>query len=94
MAVTRPATDAPEDPDDCTRSPAVTAQEWIAAFAAELAVPVPDAETTDGLLALAAAAAHQSERMAAPLACYLVGLAGVDPAWARRVAEAMADPEA
>lgn len=65
----------------------MTRDEWIAAFAAELDVPVPDADTVDALLALAAVAAHTSERTAAPLTCYLAGLAGVDTATAARAAE-------
>jgi hypothetical protein len=52
----------------------VDRSEWIEAFAAELGVPPPDEPTVDRLLALAATAAHQSERTAAPIACYLVGL--------------------
>jgi hypothetical protein len=39
------------------------------------------------LLALAGTAAHASERTAAPIACYLVGLAGIDPEEAARLAE-------
>jgi hypothetical protein len=54
----------------------VDRSEWIEAFAAELGVPPPDDATVDRLLALAATAAHQSERTAAPIACYLVGLTG------------------
>jgi hypothetical protein len=54
----------------------MTADEWIRAFADELGVPPPDDATVEQLLALAAVAAHQSERTAAPIACYLVGQAG------------------
>ena len=59
---------------------------WIAEFAAALGVEAPSAGLIDELLALAADAAHASERIAAPIACYLVGRAGADPATARRVA--------
>jgi hypothetical protein len=65
----------------------VTAEEWVAAFAAELGVAPPDAATVEVLLELAGAAAHASERTAAPIACYLVGLAGADPAVALAAAE-------
>jgi hypothetical protein len=58
----------------------VTAQEWLAAFAAEVGVPPPDPATVEVLLDLAGEAAHASERIAAPLACYLVGRAGMSPA--------------
>lgn len=54
-----------------------TAQAWIAAFAARLDTHAPDDETFEALLALAAEAAHSSERIAAPIACYLAGAAGV-----------------
>ncbi|HEX6237359.1 MAG TPA: DUF6457 domain-containing protein [Acidimicrobiales bacterium] len=65
----------------------MTRDEWITAFAAELGVPVPDATTVDALLDLAGVAAHASERTAAPLTCYLVGLAGVDAGTAAAAAE-------
>jgi hypothetical protein len=64
----------------------MTADEWIAAFAQRLGVPPPDATTVDTLLALAGTAAHASERTAAPIACYLVGRAGLDPGAASRLA--------
>jgi hypothetical protein len=53
----------------------VTGQEWIAEFAKKLGVQPPDQSTFDRLLDLAGVAAHSSERIAAPIACYLVGLA-------------------
>ena len=46
----------------------------------------PDQTLVDELLALAGDAAHASERIAAPIACYLVGVAGVDATAARRLA--------
>ncbi len=58
--------------------------EWIEAFATELGIPPPDEATIDQLLALAGTAAHQSERTAAPIACYLVGLTGTSVADAGR----------
>jgi hypothetical protein len=68
----------------------VTRDAWIAEFAARLGVPPPDAATIESLLDLAGTAAHASERTAAPIACYLVGLAGASPADAGRLAEAVA----
>lgn len=70
----------------------MTRDEWIAAFATRLGVDPPDAATVDVLLGLAGTAAHASERTAAPLACYLVGLAGIAPAEASRLAEGVAEP--
>lgn len=49
------------------------ADEWLAAFAAEIGAEAPDEETTAELLDLAATAAHASERIAAPIACYMAG---------------------
>ena len=57
----------------------MTGHEWIAAFAAKLGVDAPDDATIETLLDLAGVAAHASERIAAPIACYLVGRAGLDP---------------
>jgi hypothetical protein len=68
----------------------VTGREWIEQFAAALGVAAPDDETIEVLLALAGDAAHASERTAAPIACWLVGQAGVDPAKARDTAAAIA----
>jgi hypothetical protein len=61
--------------------------EWITAFAERLGIPAPDQATIDTLLELASVAAHSSERLAAPLACHLVGAAGIDPAEALAIAE-------
>lgn len=62
-------------------------REWIAAFAGGLGVEPPDEETFEALLDLAGAAAHASERIAAPIACWLVGRAGVSVEDARRAAD-------
>jgi hypothetical protein len=70
-----------------TEATGVTRDEWIAGFAARLGVEPPSPETVEVLLALAGTAAHASERTAAPIACYLVGLAGADPVEAARLAE-------
>jgi len=68
----------------------VNAQEWTAQFAERLGVAPPDPAVVDTLLQLAGRAAHSSERTAAPIACYLVGLAGVSPEEALALADAMA----
>jgi hypothetical protein len=64
----------------------MNATEWIAEFAAKLGIDPPDQATVDELLALAGDAAHASERIAAPIACFLVGRAGIGPAAAREIA--------
>jgi hypothetical protein len=67
----------------------MNANEWITAFAAALGVEAPSADDIEALLDLAAVAAHSSERIAAPLACFLAGQAGVSVAEARRVADSI-----
>ena len=54
----------------------MTADEWIAAFAQQIGVDAPTQAEVGELLELAAEAAHSSERIAAPLACYLAGRSG------------------
>jgi hypothetical protein len=68
----------------------MTAREWIEAFAAAIGADPPDEATVEQLLALAGAAAHASERTAAPIACWLAGRAGLDPAVALEKAELVA----
>ena len=65
----------------------MTADDWIAAFAAELGVPAPDPTLVEQLLDLARTAAHQSERTAAPVAAFLVGHTGIGAARACEIAE-------
>ena len=64
-----------------------TRDEWIAGFAARLGVDPPDDDSVALLLELAGEAAHASERTAAPVACWLIGRAGVSPADALAVAK-------
>jgi hypothetical protein len=54
----------------------MTAEEWVRAFAEEIGVQAPDREQMDEILRLAAIAAHASERIAAPIACFLTGVSG------------------
>lgn len=51
----------------------MTREEWISAFAREAGVERPTPEEIRELLALAAVAAHASERTAAPLSCWIAG---------------------
>lgn len=69
----------------------MTRDEWIVEFASKLGVTPPDAQATDTLLSLAGVAAHHSERTSAPVACYLVGLAGIDPSRAAEIAETIGE---
>jgi hypothetical protein len=68
----------------------MTRDEWLARLAAELGVAPPSAEDADALLDLAGAAAHASERQAAPLSCWLIGVAGVSPADALTIVSRLA----
>ena len=67
-------------------------REWIEAFSARLGVDAPDEATVEALLDIAGVAAHGSERIAAPIACWLIGRAGLGVEEARRVADAVAEP--
>lgn len=58
----------------------MTGREYVDAVAARLGLEPPDDATVNTLLDLAGVAAHASERIAAPLVCWLVGRAGADPA--------------
>jgi Domain of unknown function (DUF6457) len=55
----------------------VNAKEWIDAYAARLGIDPPTAEEFSAILDLAAEAAHASERVAAPVACWLSARAGL-----------------
>ena len=70
--------------------PAVTRDEWIAAFASEVGSEPPSAEEVEAILALAGVAAHASERTAAPLACWIGAQAGVPAERCLEVAKGIA----
>ncbi len=53
------------------------AKNWIDAYAERLGVDPPTAEEFTAILDLAAEAAHASERVAAPVACWLSARAGL-----------------
>ncbi len=66
----------------------MTGDEWIDAYCARLGVAPPSAEDRAAVLALAGVAAHSSERIAAPIACWIVGREGVTLERAMEVAKA------
>jgi hypothetical protein len=66
-------------------------EKWIAAFAAEAGAEAPTQEQIDKMLKLAAIAAHSSERIAAPVACWIAGSAGLDLDEARELAEGIGE---
>jgi len=64
----------------------MNARDWLAAYAEKLGTTPPSTEEFKTLLDLAAEAAHSSERVAAPVACWVAARAGIEPAEALRVA--------
>ena len=54
----------------------MNAREWLDAFAAELGTEPPTADEIEQILDVAAVAAHSSERIAAPVACWIGARAG------------------
>lgn len=65
----------------------MNAEEWTAAFAVALEAEPPSPEEIDRVLKLAAVAAHSSERIAAPVACWIAGRRGLDLDEAREIAD-------
>ncbi len=65
-------------------------QEWLAGYATNIGTTPPTREELDVLLELAGVAAHASERPAAPITCWLVGRAGLDPRTALAIGQRLA----
>lgn len=57
----------------------MNAREWIDDFAQRLGTDPPSAEEWSTLLDMAGVAAHASERVAAPVSCWVAARAGVSP---------------
>jgi Domain of unknown function (DUF6457) len=70
-------------PSDATPN----ARQWLAAFAARLGTEPPTTEQFRQILDLAGEAAHASERVAAPVACWLTARAGAELDHAVRLAQ-------
>jgi hypothetical protein len=69
------------------------ANTWLEAYAKKLGVPAPTKDELKTVLDLAGVAAHSSQRIAAPVAAWMAGKAGVDLDEATRLAEAVpSDP--
>ncbi len=64
----------------------VNAREWIEAFAQAAGTEPPTTDEFKLLLELAGEAAHSSERVAAPVACWVAARAAVAPEEALRIA--------
>jgi len=65
----------------------MNAKQWLAAYAEKLGTSPPTAEEMKAILDLAGEAAHASERVAAPVACWLAAKAGVPLEEAMALAE-------
>jgi hypothetical protein len=64
----------------------MNAKEWLAAYAEKLGTEAPTPEEFKAILDLAGEAAHSSERVAAPVACWMAARAGVELDRAMRLA--------
>jgi hypothetical protein len=67
----------------------MNAREWIDAFAGRVGTEPPTAEEWSELLDLAGLAAHASERVAAPVSCWVAARAGISPAQALTAARSI-----
>jgi hypothetical protein len=68
-----------------------SARQWIERYASKLGLDPPTDEQVGVLLELAAAAAHASERTAAPVSTWIAACAAVDLEHALSVAEELAE---
>ena len=69
----------------------MNAKQWIGAYAEQLGVEPPTAAEFKAILDLATEAAHGSERIAAPVACWLSAKAGRSLQESLTLARAMPD---
>ncbi len=67
----------------------MNAREWITAYAERAGIAAPSTEEFKLILDLAGEAAHASERVAAPVACWVAARAGLDAGDALRIATEM-----
>jgi hypothetical protein len=72
----------------------MNAPDWLAAYADKLGVSAPTKDELKAVLDLAGEAAHSSERIAAPVACWLAAKAGVSLEEAMRLAQEVGGPSA
>jgi hypothetical protein len=70
----------------------MNAKEWIAVYAEKLGTTPPTPAEFSTLLDVAGEAAHSSERVAAPVACWIAARAGVSPTEALDAARSIAGP--
>ena len=70
----------------------MNARDWLAAYAEKLGTKPLSKEEFKAILDVAAEAAHASERVAAPAACWVAARAGVDLDEALRAARELGEP--
>jgi hypothetical protein len=68
-------------------------EEWLREFCERIGVDPPSPEEARALLELAATAAHDSERPAAPLACWAAGRSGRAAAELGQIAKQINPPD-
>ncbi|MGI8412770.1 MAG: DUF6457 domain-containing protein [Solirubrobacteraceae bacterium] len=71
----------------------MNAADWLAAYAEKLGLQAPTKEELKAVLELAGDAAHASERVAAPVACWLAAKAGIGLEEAIRLARELSEPD-
>jgi hypothetical protein len=69
----------------------MNARDWLAAYAEKLGTAPPSNDEFKAILDVAAEAAHSSERVAAPAACWVAARAGVDLDEALRAARELGE---
>lgn len=82
------ATNSVPSGERTTYAAAVHAKQWLAAYAERLGTEPPTPAELKAILDLAAEAAHASERIAAPVACWLSARAGKSLEESLRLAKA------
>ncbi len=65
----------------------MNANDWLAAYAEKLGIPAPTKDELKAVLDLAGEAAHSSQRIAAPVATWMAGKAGMGLDEAMRLAQ-------
>jgi hypothetical protein len=72
----------------------MNAKDWIATFSDRAGTDAPSAAEWSALLDLAGVAAHASERVAAPVSCWVAARAGLTAEQALALARSLGDDEA
>lgn len=72
----------------------MNARQWLDAYARKLGTSAPTTDEFKAVLDLAGEAAHSSDRVAAPVACWLAAKAGVGLEEAMRLAREVSSADA